>query len=164
MRKSWCELTGKKYGKLTSAKIYGYRNGKAGVKGATTWLLRVCQSNARSVSTSAGGPSASSGRSGCGRRTRLAGFCIKLHICGRPLFKFLAGLLDWGWATHSSSRSLWRRGTPNQYTGFALTSFCGSLKIRTFYVSGHACGSDSLALPLTPDMAAGRQAGGARFR
>jgi len=34
MRKSWCELAGKKYGKLTSAKIYGYRNGKAGVKGA----------------------------------------------------------------------------------------------------------------------------------
>jgi len=34
MRKSWCELAGKKYGKLTSAKIYGYRKGKAGVNGA----------------------------------------------------------------------------------------------------------------------------------
>ena len=40
--KSWCELAGKKYGKLTSAKIYGYRKGKAGVKGAScggNWIF-----------------------------------------------------------------------------------------------------------------------------
>jgi hypothetical protein len=45
MQKSWCEPAGKKYGKLTSAKKYGYRKRFADVKGIIVYSKFVLDNN-----------------------------------------------------------------------------------------------------------------------